>query len=223
MFYFIKHFHSVFLFIGCRALTSLLLSSATKTGFGCISWLMATTVTVDSAHIIKVRRVKSDYLHGDDYLNARLHAHTHAHGDTVYAQRVHFWKMKWDVQCVHISAFNNSYFQGSDLASFAFFFGIFVFVFLSDSWSPSSLPQIPSNYICWLQTSRLFSVTFSLTFSILLSFSHSSLYSLLFSVFFPSWVTIQVKCTARFLWHKNRNWWKTLGNSFGIFHVPQQW
>lgn len=51
---------------------------------------MATTVTVDSAHIIKVRRVKSDYLHGDDYLNARLHAHTHAHGDTVYAQRVHF-------------------------------------------------------------------------------------------------------------------------------------
>lgn len=29
-----------------------------------------------------------------------------------------------------------------------FFFGIFVFVFLSDSWSPSSLPQIPSNYVC---------------------------------------------------------------------------
>lgn len=51
---------------------------------------MATTVTVDSAHIIKVRRVKSDYLHGDDHLNARLQAHTRAHGDTVYAQRVHF-------------------------------------------------------------------------------------------------------------------------------------
>lgn len=218
MFYFIKHFHSVFLFIGCRALTSLLLSSATKTGFGCISWLMATTVTVDSAHIIKVRRVKSDYLHGDDYLNARLHAHTHAHGDTVYAQRIHFWKMKWDVQCVHISAFNNSYFQGSDLASFALFLA-----FLCLCFSLTVGPHHPSlrfPLITFVDSKRL---TFSLTVSILLPFSHSSLYSLLFSVFFPSWVTIQVKCTARFLWHKNRNWWKTLGNSFGIVHVPQQW
>lgn len=138
-------------FLGCRALTSLLLSSATKTGFGCISWLMATTVTVDSAHIIKVRRVKSDYLHGDDHLNARLHAHTRAHG--VYAQRVHFWKMKWDVQCVHISAFNNSYFQGSDLASFAFFLA-FLCLFFSLTVGPHH-PSLRFPLITFVDSKRL--------------------------------------------------------------------
>lgn len=81
-------------FLGCRALTSLLLSSATKTGFGCISWLMATTVTVDSAHIIKVRRVKSDYLHGDDYY---MHActHTRTHMEIQYMHSV-FISEKWN-------------------------------------------------------------------------------------------------------------------------------
>lgn len=182
MFYFIKHFHSVFLFrLSGANVPSPIVSNK--------NWLRLHFVT-DGNHRYRGFSAHYQGKTGEIWLSSRRWlfkcTHTRTHMEIQYMHSV-FISEKWNRMysvCISLPLIT-AIFKVLIWPLLPFFFGIFVFVFLSDSWSPSSLPQIPSNYVCWLQTSRLFSVTFSFTVSILLPFSHSSLYRLLFSVFSP--------------------------------------
>lgn len=111
---------------GCRAVMSRLPSSATRTGSDCISWLITTTVTVVSAHIIKVRLV------------------------TNISSSIRF------LCVVNDSSFTVDFrllaFTFSTVSSAAFFpfRSVHLTVF------PIVLPLTPFNYACWLQSSCLF-------------------------------------------------------------------
>lgn len=170
--------------LGCRALMSPLLSSATRTGFGCILWLMATTVTGDSAHIIKVGWGKCDYLHWGSF-KCTL-AHTHTHMQIQYKHSVFIYHKRGGMYSTCISLpLMTAFFKVLISPLLPFFLGIFVFVFLSLTVGPHhpSL-SLPPNYACWLQTSCLFDGTFSLCLNLPASLSLSSLSSSLLYFFF---------------------------------------
>lgn len=123
---------------------SLLPSSATRTGFDCISWLITTIVTVVSAPTIKVRWVKYTHLIHRGLCMPGWH-NTQRRKSVQYLQDSFFVFN----DCLFYVIF---YLLCLFLFSWVVFFFSLPFFFSTDIFLPISLT--PFNYACWLQYSH---------------------------------------------------------------------